>query len=539
MDESSVKSNGGPSQRKGRSDFSDLYFARENSKSKEHYKATEHSFRDSHNLLPASQTDNDDREPLKGPYSSSKQNHLYGMTLDKYFGGNFKPLSFERPEDHHNDSAQNSLGAIMMSSNQNPSANSPLSNSEERRNSQANGFLGTHNSLPTHNSSEDKKKNIMKSSSCFNSNEKIYEEEGEIETSSYNGSENFAIAEEEEDLDLSQGSISKKRATPLGNFNKERDPLRKSEPSQPLGVMNASIKLEKKEGRPIIPQATKKQKPNGEVLELGTRKNSIHESKQRRRNKFFEKEDEKENEKSLDGNDSFQRGRYESSEKEVREHSIKEKIQKKYKVHKKSHGGSLIHPPSGKAEGSHKNNQKGSQGLVQNGSGVGGGSSFGTKGSSHKGGVGIRGEVEESSRLSFYVTRNGLRDARDTSGRFKQQSSGQMYLSRHEGFDPQSSHYNPITSNTTSKISVHAFLAKHGSGSKNPLLNQSHVDPNRQTFYERQMEQMRKTNLNKFLAEKNKTDELLRVENENFLNKYSAKFNLSDKEVKALGMPLY
>ena len=74
-------------------------------------------------------------------------------------------------------------------------------------------------------------------------------------------------------------------------------------------------------------------------------------------------------------------------------------------------------------------------------------------------------------------------------------------------------------------------------GNSRMELSTNVFDPSRQTFYEKQLDIMRKTNLNKFTVEKNRTDEMLRSENEKFINRYTAKFNLTEKESKALSIP--
>jgi hypothetical protein len=465
MEEGSVKSNGAQSQRRGRNDFTDLYFARESSKSKEHNKPSEHLAVD--RLESSLQTETEEKDVPQGPYSSSKQNHLYGMTLDKYFGGNFKTLNLEREGRASSGSKEKRDATHIQGGSSQNNIGSPKESAEERHNYQAcgmPGFLG-HSRTGSEHKSEEKKKRMLNTSNRFESQEKIYEEEGEIETSSYEANEDFAIEEEEEDLDLSiEGG------------------------GRPLPTARAFRSYDNMEEEII--------RPHG------------HKFQEKRVNKFL---NETKNEETGIGQ------RLESSEKEVREHSIKERIEKKYKIHKKTHGTSMCMGQFTNQEG----------------------------GGNRKKRVKIDKE-EESKGSNLNLKKQGARKMAP------QKTYNSLQASRFDCFDARNSLYNPnktgnpfTTFSTRNgfgqsggiKTSKQQFHPSDPSGISLP--SGTTFDPNRQTFYEKQMEMMRKTNLNKFNAEKNRTDELLRAENEDFINKYTAKFNLSQKETRALAMPLY
>jgi hypothetical protein len=465
-----------------------------------------------------------DEEENVGSFATSKTENIYGMTLDKYFGGNFKSISlnndqtgFPNPGEGFSEEKGKMRGKKEFSGFEAPSKEAYMSLGESKKTRNLNG------------------------SGKFDSSDKIYEEE---ETNSYSAGEDFAIQEESEDEN--------------NNSNGSAQFGARSRKYSPKGEESATKKsYVYGEGR-----KSKKMAANNKTQE-------------KRNNKFMDDEPKA----KAKGSHSVQ-NRNPSMEHEARETSIKERIEKKYKNNKKHHGGSSYGPSlqgRGYANGLSMNpaNQSSCGNVeassTQNQSSFAGQTnSTGRNHRNQKNSLnkstddpyedqkmssrawGKRDTSEEMRSGGTFYTTSNQRDGKNTTSRFQhvhqgyQQQGVPMYGSKYEGFDGKSSVYNQTNKSgstflpSSSKNTMQGFAgtSKH-MGTSRMEFSTNVYDPNRQTFYEKQMEMMRKTNLNKFTAEKNRTDEMLRSENEKFINKYTAKFNLTEKESKALSLAEY
>lgn len=362
--------------------------------------------------------------------SPAKEKNIYGMTLDKYFGSNFKSISInEKP-------AQKQIEA---SEKQYRRKRTGELSSLENQHSQE-SYLG----LGGDNMNTSFKGNPLNGSGRFGSNEQIYEEDG----NSYSGGEDFAIAEEEEDENnLSNGSAQ-------------------------FGI--------KAKGVPVQRTDVKKK---SYVYGEGRKSNRLNSNKEnsgkahapeKRNNKFM---DEREPKPDENKQSHSVKNRNNSIEQEARETSIKEKIEKKYKTNKKHHGGNSYGPSlqgrgysnglsinpynqnsSGSVEANSTQNQfsfnqtcalnrtqKKKKSILNQSTED---PYEDPKQSSRAWG---RREPSEEMRSggSFYTTSNGGREPKSKAAHFQHmpqcfgaQSGMGMYVSKHEGFDPKASVYN-------------------------------------------------------------------------------------------------